>query len=111
MFNVGLLIFVQVYFNELLAVELNAYAFADDFNGIYQILKKGIVYSCEGTTPRPLLLVLGASLTSGLGQDFSLADKHNVLARELLLQFAYQPSLNLLECLQFWHRYINDDGL
>ena len=45
-----------------------------------------------------------------LGKDCALGDEDDVLAAELLLQFADQAGLNLLEFLGEAERHEDDDG-
>ena len=58
-----------------------------------------------------LLLVAKLGLASGLGQNSSLGNENDVLARKLLLQLAYKAGLDLLERTQLRHRHKDDDGL
>merc|ERR1719233_2270031 len=69
-----------------------------------EIIQDAVVDSLQGAGPGSLLLQL-VCLPSGLGQDGSLSDEHNMLSTELLLQLTDQPCLNLLESFQLrnWH--------
>jgi hypothetical protein len=70
-----------------------------------------IKLSKKCTPAWPLLLVLGPRLPRGLGQNFPLGDKHNMVSRELLLQFTDQTGLDLLELLELRHGHVDDDRL
>merc|ERR1712142_177361 len=50
-------------------------------------------------------------LRAGLGEDAALSDHYNMLARELLLQFAHEARLNLLEALQQRAGHEHSDAL
>lgn len=109
--NIRLFIFVQMNFDNLRAVKLHTNSFAYNLYGVDNILQQSVVHRSQRTTSRTLLLVLRTRLSRRLRQDFPFADEHYVLAGELLLQLAYQPRLDLLESLEFRHRYVYDDRL
>lgn len=111
MFNGGLLVLVQMDLDQLRAIELDADPLANDLSRKDKIFKDGVVNGGESARTRPLLLVLHPRLPGRLGQDLSLAHKHHVLAAELLLQFAHQTRLDLLELLQLRHGHIDDHRL
>lgn len=62
----------------------------------------------EHTPAWPFLLVLRPRLPGGLGQDFPLSDKHDVVAGKLLFQLADQTGLDLLELLELRHGHVDD---
>ena len=47
MFNVSLLIFVQVYFDKLGTIKLNSDPLTHNFDWVDEVLKKSIIYSSE----------------------------------------------------------------
>ena len=99
MFNVGLLVLVQVDLEESGAVKTDPGALANDLGGVDQVIEDGVVNSNQGTGHGSLLLKL-VGLSCWLGQDPSLGNEDDVLAGELLLQLANQTGLDLLERLQ-----------
>lgn len=111
MFDGGLLVLVQMDLDQLRTVQLDADALSDDLGREDQILEDGVVHGGQGTGTRTLLLVRVTTTALGLGQDATLADEHDVLAGELLLQLTDQPGLDLLEGLLLGHRHVDDDGL
>ena len=59
----------------------------------------------EGAGPGP-----GAGETGGgHGVDAASRDEHHILAAELLLEFAHQPLLDLVELLQLAERDVDHD--
>lgn len=136
-FNVRLLIPVQMNFDNLRSIKLNSGTFADDLYRIHKILQQGIIYRSQRSAsinvialdlsnlqtnninmflpclipPRTLLLVLSTSFPRWLRKNLAFANKHYMFARKLFLQFSYQPRLDLLERFQFWHGHIYDDRL
>lgn len=111
MFNGGLLVLVQVHLDQLLAVQLDADALADDLRGEHEILEDGVVHRGQGSGAWPLLFQRVPRLALGLRQDLALADEHDLLAAELLLQLTDHTDLDLLEGLLLRHRHVDDDGL
>lgn len=111
MFDGGLLVLVQVHLNQLGAVELDTDTLANDFSREDEILQDGIVDSGQSAGAWTLLFQRIARLARRLGQNLALTDDNNVLARELLLQFAHQNDLDLLEHLLLWNGHVDDDGL
>lgn len=110
-FNGGLLVLVQVHLDQLRSVQLDAHTLADDFSREDQILQDGIVDGGQSAGSWTLLLVGVTAAALGLGQDTTLADEHDVLAGELLLQLTDQPGLDLLEGLLLGHRDVDHDSL
>lgn len=111
MFDGGLLVLVQMHLNQLGAVELDTDTLANDFSREDKILQDGIVDSGQSAGAWTLLFQRIARLAGWLGQNLALTDDNNVLARELLLQFAHQNDLDLLEHLLLWNGHVDDDGL
>lgn len=111
MFDGGLLVLVQMHLNQLGAVELDTDTLANDFSREDKILQDGIVDSGQSAGAWTLLFQRIARLAGRLGQNLALTDDNNVLARELLLQFAHQNDLDLLEHLLLWNGHVDDDGL
>lgn len=107
----GLLVLVQVHLDQLLAVELDTDALADDLRGEHQVLEDGVVHGGQGSGAGPLLLQRVPRLALGLGQDLALADEHDLLAAELLLQLTHDADLDLLEGLLLGHGHVDDDRL
>ena len=52
MFNVGLLVLVQVDFEESGTVETDSGALAHNLSGVHQVIEDGVVNSDQGTRPR-----------------------------------------------------------
>eukprot|EP00964_Phaeocystis_antarctica_P004122 scaffold2214_cov49-Phaeocystis_antarctica.AAC.3 len=83
--DVGRLLRVQVYLDDLGAVQAVARVLADDLSGVHQVLQDRLVHGGERSATRPLLL--GLPLARGrLAHNPALADDDDVLARELLLK-------------------------
>merc|ERR1719402_120112 len=95
--NIGLLVAVQVHFDDAASIELHADTLSNDFSGVNQVLKHGVVHGGERAAAGALLLVLGPRLARRLGLDLALSDENNMFATEFLLQFAHQAHLDLLE--------------
>merc|ERR1712083_13592 len=102
--NVGLLVLIQMTFEQTSSIQLDPDSFPDNLSGINEIIQNAVVDSLQGAGPGSLLLQL-VCLPCGLGQDGSLSDEHNMLATELLIQLTDQPCLNLPESFQLrnWH--------
>lgn len=106
-----LLVLVQMHLHQLAAVQLDADALANDLGRIDQILEDGVVDGGQRARTRTLLLQRVAGVARRLRQDLALANEHDMLAGEFLLQFAHQTDLDLLEGLLLRHRHVDDDGL
>lgn len=111
MFNCGLLIFVQMYFNQLGTIELDPDTFANNFCGEYQIFQDGIVDGSQGAGSWALLFVWVGASTTWFGQNFTFSHEDDMLAREFLLQLTDQARLDLLEGLLLWYGNVDDDCL
>ena len=110
MFNVGLLVLVEMHLKEPGAIELDPDPLAHNLRGIHKIIEDGIVHSDEGATPGPLLLQL-ICLPRRLRQDPPLRDEDHVVAGKLLLQLPHETDLDLLEGALLGHGHEDDDGL
>jgi len=108
--DIGLILLVQIYFEEARAVEAEAGSLADDFGGIDNVLEKGVVHCGQRAASRSLLS-LHVVVAGGLGKDRSLSDDKYVLSAEFLLQLADQSGLNLAKLSQQLVRNEEDDGL
>lgn len=64
---------------------------ADNFSGVGQILKDGVMNGSEGTRTRTGLLQ--ALLARDLGEDSALSDKENMTVREFLLEFTSETKI------------------
>ena len=110
MFNVGLLVLVQMNLEQSGSIQTETNPLADDLSGVDKIIKDSTVHGNQSTAPWPLLLLL-VHLTSGFGKNSTLGNEYHVFAGELLFQFTDQTSLDLLEGLQLWHGNEDDNGL
>ena len=110
MFDVGLLVLVQMDLEEPGAVQLDPDPLADDLGGVDEVVEDGGVHGHEGAGAGPLLLQ-HVSLAGRLGEDPALGDEDDMLAGELLLELADQAGLDLLEGLALGHGDEDDDGL
>lgn len=110
-FNGGLLVLVQMHFDQLSTIQLHADTFADNFSWEHKIVEDGIVHSGQGTATWTLLLVGVWATALRLGKDLAFGAEHDVTAREFLLQLANQTRLDLLESLLLGNWNVNDDCL
>ena len=83
-FNVGLLVLVQMNLEQTGAVKTETNSLADNFCRVNKVVEDSIVNSHQSTTAWTLLL-LPVHLPGWLGQNPSLGDKDHMFARELLL--------------------------
>ena len=88
--NVGLLVLVQVTFEQSCTVQLDSDSLPNNLSREHQVVQDVVVDGLQGAGPGPLLLQL-VGLPGGLGLDGSLGDEDNMLATELLLQLTDQP--------------------
>ena len=81
----------DVHFDDLPAVGENAGSFADDFSGEDKIFQDLVVDigQCAGHGTGLLLAVVAA----WFAHDTTLADKHDMTVRELLLEFTSQSKI------------------
>ena len=101
-FNIGLLILIQMHLEQSSSVKTESDSLADDFCRIDEVIKDSAVYSDQSAATRTFLLLL-IHFPSRLGQNPPLGNEGDVFARELFLKFANQASLDLLEGLQLGH--------
>mmetsp|Transcript_34727 Transcript_34727/g.86650 ORF Transcript_34727/g.86650 Transcript_34727/m.86650 type:complete len:236 (+) Transcript_34727:403-1110(+) len=97
--DVGRLLGVQVDFKQLRAVGAVARVLAHDLGRVDEILQDGVVHGGERAGHGPLLRQRAARLGL-LPLDPALCDHDDMLARELLLELAHQPGLDLVRQLE-----------
>ena len=108
--NVGLVASIKVNLEDTTSVNLAAGALSSDLSGVDNVLKDGILDSGQSTGAGTQSLgLLGTSIA--LSKNVTLGDDDDVTSRELLLQLAYKPSLDLLEGPLELVGHIHDDGL
>ena len=110
MFNIGLLILIQMHLEQASTVETESNPLANNFCRVDEVIKDGAMHSHQGAATGTLLLLL-VHFPSRLGQNPPLGNEGDVLARELLLELSDQASLNLLEGLQLRHWNEDNNGL
>ena len=110
MFNVGLLVLVEMNLEETSSVETETNPLADNLGGVDEVIEDSTVNGHQSAASWALLLLL-VHFPSGLGQNPPLSDKDDMFTREFLLQFTDQAGLNLLEGLQLRHWHENNDRL
>ena len=110
MFDVSLLVLVQVDLEESATIEADPGALANDLGWVDEVIEDRIVDRHQRTASGPLLLQL-VGLPGGFGQDSALGNEDDVFAGKLLFQLPDQPGLDLLEGLKLWGRNEDDDGL
>ena len=94
MLNVGLLVLIQMTFEQTSSIQLDPDSFPDNLSGINEIIQNAVVDSLQGAGPGSLLLQL-VGLPGGLGQDTPLGNEHHMLSTELLLKLSNQPTNGL----------------
>ena len=109
-FNVGLLVLVQMNLEQTGTVKTETNPLADNFCRVNKVVEDSIVNSHQSTTAWTLLL-LPVHFPGWLGQNPSLGDKDHMFARELLLEFANQPGLDLLKGLNLRNGHEDNNGL
>ena len=102
MFNIGLLILIQMHLEQASTVETESNPLANNFCRVDEVIKDGAVDSNQSAAAWTLLLLL-VHFPSRFGQNPPLGNEGDMLARELLLKLANQASLDLLEGLQLGH--------
>lgn len=100
-----------MHFNQLRTIQFHTNALAHNLSWEDEIVEDVVVDSGQGATAWTLLFVGIGATTTGLGQNFTFGAEDDVTAGELLLQFAHQTSLDLLEGLLFGNWNVNDDSL
>ncbi len=110
MFDVRLLVLVQVDLEESGTVEAEPDPLANDLCGIDEVIEDGAVHGDERAAARTLLFLL-VHFPRRLGQDPPLGNEDYVLARELLLKLTNQTGLDLLEGLLLRHGNKDHNGL
>lgn len=110
-FNGGLLVLVQMHFDQLRAVQLDADALSDNLSWEDKIVKNAVVDSGQGAATWALLLVWVGASALWLGQDLAFGAEHDVTSGEFLLQLTNQASLDLLESLLLGYWNVDNDGL
>lgn len=111
MFNGGLLVLVQMHFDQLRAVQLDANALSDNLSWEDKIVKNAVVDSGQGAATWALLLVWVGASALWLRQDPAFGAENDVTSGELLLQLTNQASLDLLESLLLGDWNVDNDGL
>merc|ERR1719203_2121203 len=109
-FNVGLLVLVQMNLEQTGTVKTETNPLSDNFCRVNKVVEDSIVNSHQSTTARTLLL-LPVHFPGRFGQNPSLGDKDHMLARELLLQFTNQSGLDLLKGLDLRNGHEDNNGL
>ncbi len=108
--HIGLITSIEVHLHNSASVDLAASALTGDFRGVHNIIKNGILDSRESTRTRTQSLgLLGTSVT--LAQNVTLGNDDDMTPRELLLQFANETSLDLLEGILEFEGNVHNDGL
>ena len=92
------------------SIESDSSSSADDLSGVAKILEDFVVDVGEGSAEWSLLLLV-SGLSSGLGEDSSLGEDDDVLARELLLKLSDDLLVDLLPRLHLWEGDEEDDSL
>ena len=85
MFNIGLLVLIQMHLEQASTVETESDPLANNFCRVDEVIKDGAVYSNQSTATRTLLLLL-VHFPSRLGQNPPLGNEGDMLARELFLK-------------------------
>merc|ERR1719476_1159157 len=109
-FNVGLLVLIQMNLEQTGTVKTETNPFADNFCRVNKVVEDSIVDSHQSTTAWTLLL-LPVHFPGWFGQNSPLGNEDHMLTRELLLQFANQPGLDLLKGLDLWNGHEDNNGL
>jgi hypothetical protein len=108
--NVGLVASIKVNLEDTTSVNLASGALSSDLSGVHNIFKDGILNRSESTrTGAQSFGLLGTSIA--LAEDVTLGYNDEVLSRELLLQFTYKTSLDLLEGLLELVGHVNNGSL
>ncbi len=110
MFDVGLLVLVEMNLEESGSVKPDPDTLANDLSRVNKVVEDGVVNGNQCTGPTSLLLQL-VGLSGRLGQDPPLGNEDDMLAGELLLLLADQSGLDFLERLQLRDRHEDDDGV
>lgn len=100
-----------MHLDQLRSVQLNTNALSNNLRWEDKVVEDVIVDSGQGTATGALLFVWVWATTTRLGKDLALSTEHNVTAGELLLQFANQASLDLLESLLLGDWNVDNDSL
>lgn len=108
--NISLILGAKVYLQDFGSVDLTSSSFPFNFSRIDDIIKNGILNSCQGATTRtkPLSL-LWSSIC--LSENSTLCNDQYVSTREFLLKFSNKALLNSPERLIELERNINDNSL
>ncbi|CAH0368472.1 unnamed protein product, partial [Pelagomonas calceolata] len=108
--DVDLVLRVEQHLQHLGAVQLAPRALADDLRRVDQIVEDGVLDRRQRAAPRPRALRLRAPRVV-LAQDRPLAHHNHVPPRELLLELADEPRLDLVVFFQLGEGHEDDDGL
>lgn len=85
---------VQGAADQLAAISRHADALSGDLGGEHEVLQDGVVHRGEGAAAGPRLL--STAVARGLAHDTALANEHDVVVRELLLEFTGEPESKLV---------------
>ena len=107
--NSGVLV-VEVDLDNALAVDLAAGALANDFGGVENVLKDGILDGSEGAGARTGCMRPGGTLV-GVAKDCALGNNEHKGAGELFLELANKLGVDRLERLEKLVGNVKDDGL
>jgi hypothetical protein len=109
-FNVLLVLGVQVDFEDRRSVNPVADALANNLGGVDEVIKDGLVDGSDSARSGAVLLGLPAA-RGGLADDSPLDNQHNGLANEFLLQLADEAGLDAAELDALVVGDEEDDGL
>jgi hypothetical protein len=108
--DIGLVLAVKENLHDTLSVNLYAGTLTNNLGRVHNVVQDSLLNCCEssGTRARSLCPLV---TSVGLAQNCSLGDNNDVTSRELLLQFADESQLNLVERSQKLERNIDNNGL
>ena len=94
--NIGLVLAVQKDFQDALSIDLHPSSLANNFGGVADIVKDGVLDLGQGTRTRAGSGGLSITVV-GLSQDSTLGNHQDMLSREFLFQFSDQSLVDFLE--------------
>jgi hypothetical protein len=108
--DIGLILAVQIDLEDTLSVGLDPSSFTDNFSGIADIIKNGVLDLGEGTRSRTWSLGLLVAVVR-LSQNGALGNNEDMLSGEFFFELSDQPGVNLLEGHEQFVGDVEDDGL
>jgi hypothetical protein len=111
--NTSLLLLIQHNLQDLASILLGTETLTNNFDGVYEVVKDGIVNGGQSSGTRSLLRERssGASRALGAGKNAAGCEDEDVTVRELLLELTGETLLHTVETLEGWDGDKDDNCL